>query len=250
MQPTMLCLFNSSTYAVQPWIDEGYTCVSVDYSDSDHAGDHRKHRDGNSTHVRLNIDCTQEGARDTILETIEKLYLLPPSFVLSFAPCTHLAVCGNRSRAAKLEANPNLLEEALALAVLGSKFGVPYIVENPVSLLASLWRPPTGYVHPWHFAAQCPAGPHPEFPNILPPRDMYNKKTGLWCGSGARMPLCTQPNAKAPDMKDFPGYTKLGGKSARTKYIRSLTPRGLAQAICNANVSQDSANSIQQELFI
>jgi hypothetical protein len=32
------------------------------------------------------------------------------------------------------------------------------------------------------------------------------------------------------------GHLKLGGKSARTKYIRSLTPRGLARAIYEANV--------------
>jgi hypothetical protein len=32
-----------------------------------------------------------------------------------------------------------------------------------------------------------------------------------------------------------PAHQKLGGKSARTKYIRSLTPRGFSQAVFEAN---------------
>ena len=36
---------------------------------------------------------------------------------------------------------------------------------------------------------------------------------------------------------DSPLHTKLGGKSARTKYIRSLTPRGLALGVYHTNVS-------------
>jgi hypothetical protein len=40
-----------------------------------------------------------------------------------------------------------------------------------------------------------------------------------------------------PFDEDNPGWRKLGGKSARTKYIRSLTPR-LARAIYEANAEQ------------
>ena len=65
-------------------------------------------------------------------------------------------------------------------------------------------------------------------------QDRYNKKTGLWCSNGANMPLgITGDNAPLGDAN--PCHLKLGGKSARTKYIRSLTPRGMAIAIYQAN---------------
>jgi hypothetical protein len=233
---TALFLFNSTDYAVTPWLEDGrYTCVSVDFNDTDHAGDHRKHRDGNANHVRLNIDLSQDpyNAVLAVLKSLEALDLSPPSFVLSFAPCTDLAVCGNRSRAAKLLADPQCVDKAVAMARLAELFACPYIVENPVSILASEWRRPTGYVHPYQFADQCPSGCHPEFPDIIPLYDLYPKKTGLWCGQGARMPRVSWH--RKPPAREFPGYTKLGGKSARTKYIRSLTPRGMAKAIYMAN---------------
>jgi hypothetical protein len=231
-----LFLFNATEYAVAPWLRDGrYTCVSVDYDNSDHAGDHRKHRDGNAHHVRLNIDLSKRPylALCEVFNQLQALDIGLPDFVMSFAPCTDLAVCGNKSRPAKLLADPNCIKNAVAMARLAEGFGCPFVVENPVSILASEWRKPNGYVHPWMFADQCPSGPHPEFPDIIPPYDLYNKKTALWCGNGAQMPRATWHHK--PPIHEFPGYTKLGGKSARTKYIRSLTPRGMAQAIYSAN---------------
>ena len=231
MKHTILFLFNSSHYAVQPWLDDGrFNCVSVDYEDTDHSGTERPAQ-AHKSHYRLNIDLTEHGAME-IDRQLRVLGLASPSFVLSFTPCTDMAVCGNRSRASKLAKDPQLLDKALALATLVEQWPCPSIVENPVSLLATLWKP-CDYVHPWHFADLCPTGPHPEHPDVIPPQDRYNKKTGLWLTNGARMPV--QTSFVEPDTKDFPGYTKLGGKSAKTKYIRSLTPRGMAKGIYLAN---------------
>ncbi len=222
MRPTILFLFNSSSYAVQPWLDDGrFSCVSVDHDTTDHSGTHRPAQ-WHIRHTRLDIDLQEQGARE-VDRQLYALGLAPPSFIMSFAPCTDMAVCGNRSRSAKLERDPHLLDKALALATMVEQWECPSIVENPVSILATLWKKPTGYVHPWQFEWACPTGPHPEFPNIIPEGDYYNKKTGLWCQSGAHMPqvdtLCT-----GGPIGDYPGYAQLGGKSARTKYIRSLTP--------------------------
>ena len=40
---------------------------------------------------------------------------------------------------------------------------------------------------------------------------------------------------KRPEGEVNPCHKMLGGKSARTKYIRSLTPRGMSRAIYLAN---------------
>ena len=60
-------------------------------------------------------------------------------------------------------------------------------------------------------------------------KESYTKKTGLW---GA---------FNKPEKKSLPVSTegnwimKLGGKSERTKELRSMTPKGFALAFFNAN---------------
>jgi hypothetical protein len=231
-RPTILFLFNSSHYAVQPWLDDGgFNCVSVDYSETDHSGDHRPTQD-HKRHTRLNIDLSSGSATTQVDCALVRLGLELPSFIVSFAPCTDLAVSGAAHFERKRALNPNFQRDAVALCRLVEDWPCPSIVENPVSVLATMWKKPTGYVHPWQFASRCPSGPHPEFPEVLPENDWYNKKTGLWCQNGACMPVPTMTEGPSGD---FVGHTKLGGKSARTKYIRSLTPRGMAKAIYLSN---------------
>ena len=232
MKPTILFLFNSSTYAVQPWLDDGgFECVSVDHDTSDHSGTHRA-IEGHPRHHRLNVDLAGHKAADIVDIELDVLGLEAPSFILSFAPCTDLAVCGARHFEGKRKVDPEFQHKAVRMARLVEHWACPSIVENPVSVLASMWKKPTGYVHPWHFSWVCPSGPHPEFPQVIPENDLYNKKTGLWCQNGAVMPK--QVTLKGPT-EVFPGWALLGGKSARTKYIRSLTPRGMAQGIYLSN---------------
>ena len=67
---------------------------------------------------------------------------------------------------------------------------------------------------------------------MIPEQDRYTKKTCIWSGSGAVEPV---KDAIEPLSDINPGHAKLGGKSAKTKYIRSLTPRGFARAVFDYN---------------
>jgi len=231
MKPTVLFLFNSSDYAVQPWLDDGrFNVVSVDYDDTDHSGAHTKPTEG---HHRLSIDLSRYGSL-TVSSELTHIGMAQPSLVISFAPCTDLAVSGAAHFARKRERDPQFQEKATRMAKLASEFGCPYMVENPVSVLATLWRKPDHYWHPHEYSGYCPEGPHPEFPEVIPPQDNYCKKTCLWTGNGFVMPL-KKDHYIPLKTTVFPGHAKLGGKSARTKYIRSLTPRGFARAIYEAN---------------
>lgn len=75
----------------------------------------------------------------------------------------------------------------------------------------------------------------PWFPDLIKPRDAYPKLTCGWLGNGFVVP----EKRPVPQICDVNGYsfqhTKLGGKSPRTKMIRSLTPRGWALAVFEAN---------------
>jgi len=234
MKPTILFLYNSSLHAPQPWLDDGgYNCVSVDYDDTDHSKD--RTQDSHKSHTRLNIDLGQPLAPQKINDALGALGLAMPSFILSFAPCTDMAVSGAAHFKTKGTRDPLFQIRATNDAKLVLAWDCPSIVENPVSVLATTWKKPTGYVHPYQFGHLLPSDDvHPEYPEYYPPQDRYNKKTGLWCSNGARMPLgIIGDNAPLGDAN--PCHLKLGGKSARTKYIRSLTPRGMAIAIYQAN---------------
>jgi hypothetical protein len=119
------------------------------------------------------------------------------------------------------------------LAAIGFN-GAPYAIENPVSVLSTLWRKPNYTFNPCDYGGFIPEGQevHPEFPDIIPARDAYKKKTCIWSGSGFIMPLRWPVPVESDNN---PGWAKLGGKSGRTKYIRSLTPRGFAEAVFRAN---------------
>ena len=232
-KPTVLFLFNHSLYALQPWLDDGrFNVVSVDYDDTDHSDHHAQSSFPGLTRINLDLSMTEPSAKTVLDHMLIALDLAPPSLVVSFAPCTDLAVSGAAHFAKKAIINPNFQIEALELARLANKWKVPYCVENPVSKLATLWRPPDYRFNPCDYAGYCPSGPHPEFPDIIPEQDRYNKKTCLWSGYGFTMP---EVKHLPPIDHDNPGHVKLGGKSAKTKYIRSLTPRGFAKAIYVAN---------------
>jgi hypothetical protein len=162
----------------------------------------------------------------------EWAFALNPVCIMGFPPCTDLAVSGAAHFASKRERNPNFQIDAASLAKrvgdIGDAVGCPWFAENPVSVLASLWRQPDQRFHPHEFGGYLPEDDvHPRWPDYINPRDAYPKKTCLWTGGGWRMPE-RKPVAVAE------GYSvqfhKLGGKSAKTKQIRSETPRGFAVA--------------------
>ncbi len=155
---------------------------------------------------------------------------------MAFPPCTDLAVSGARHFASKRERDPLFQEKAVATARIasniGDALGVTYIIENPVSVLSSAWRKPNHSFNPWEYGGYLPENDaHPWFPMYIAPRDAYPKKTCLWTSDDFVM-----PEKKPVNLPD--GYStqqnKLGGKSAKTKLIRSLSPRGFFKAIANS----------------
>jgi hypothetical protein len=96
-------------------------------------------------------------------------------------------------------------------------------VENPMSRIHKL--------NPWlgnpvlKFNPCDYAGYDPD-----PENSRYNKKTWLW--GNFNIP---EKKRLEPLQKEFPGHLNLGGKSERTKELRSITPLGFAYAFYEAN---------------
>jgi hypothetical protein len=139
----------------------------------------------------------------------------------------------------KREVNPDFQNEAAMHARWCASFfnelDCPYYIENPISVLSTLWRKPNYRFHPYEFGGYIAEeeAEHPLYPEYIAPRDAYTKRTCLWTNDKFIM-----PELKPVDCETFGNsrqHRKLGGKSAKTKNIRSATPRGFAQAVFQYN---------------
>jgi hypothetical protein len=163
---------------------------------------------------------------------------LKPDMLFSFPPCTDMAVSGAAHFAKKRAVDPFFQDKAAYLARaaqrIGDALGVPYMVENPVSVLSTLWRKPDVYFDPYEYGGYLPEDDvHPEYPEYILPRDAYPKTTCWWLGNGFSMPEKRPvPVAAGYSLQ----HSKLGGKSLRTKNIRSATPRGVFRAVAEVYV--------------
>ncbi|WWD10999.1 DNA methyltransferase [Escherichia phage Phagiculus] len=226
-------LFDGSGIAAQPWAENGHKVICFNYDDADH-GDYAKY---NSKIQHENITYINAWIDSSFADLAVKGYFGEPDLIIAFPPCTDLAVSGSRHFKSKGEKDPDFQRKAVSTCriaeYIANHFNAPYMIENPVSVLSSMWRRPNHTFHPCDFGGYLDEDDkHPFFPEIIPGRDTYNKKTCLWTGNGFVMPEDKMVNANS---SDNPGWAKLGGKSARTKMIRSLTPRGFAKALYLAN---------------
>lgn len=147
--------------------------------------------------------------------------------VLMAPPCTHFTVSCNRLWAEK-DADGRTAE---GLAVLDACLEVQHVLkpawwalENPVGRLGTL-RPGIGkpyYFNPHDFAQWAPD----------PEKDRYTKKTGLWGHFTAPVKAGLTPINVC---NQGSWVMKLGGKSERTKELRSITPLGFSRAFYRSN---------------
>lgn len=222
-------LYDYTGLMAEPWVAAGYECWCFD-------GQHDAgvYRDGN--HVKVGM-WFSPGDKLAQAREIAQMVGDGVAMVFGFPECTDLTVAGARHFEAKRQANPLFQIEAAELAdlvrIVGLIAGAPWAFENPVGVLSSIYRKPDFAFQPCDFAGYLPEeDEHPLYPDVYPGRDRYNKTTNIWCGNGFRRPRSRPMPALS---KDNPGWRLCGGKSTRTKNIRSATPRGFAQAVFEAN---------------
>lgn len=154
-----------------------------------------------------------------------------------FSPCTDLAIAGARHFESKALNDAMFWAKAMELyyiAVdLAMFYDLPYFCENPMSMISTIDRKPDFKFNPCDFGKYLPEDhKHCLYSDIYPARDAYNKMTWIWYGNGFIPPVKKPID---PVSKDYPGWKKLGGKSERTKQIRSVTPEGFSLALFKSN---------------
>ena len=232
----VLSLYDFTGEACRPWAEAGYACHAFDI----------QHKD-TVVEGYANGGFIRYGGVD--LHNLDVIASLQSTFTgrdvvfgMAFPVCTDMAVSGAAHFKRKAEVDPEFQNKAVNYAVMCADFfeslGVPYFIENPVSVLATKWRKPDHRFQPYEYGGYIPdtEAEHPRWPEYIAARDAYPKKTCLWAGGGFKMPA-----TKPVDVAD--GYStqhlKLGGKSQRTKDIRSATPRGFAKAVYEANKTEE-----------
>ena len=133
-------LFDGSGKAVKDWADAGYKCICFNYDDADH-GDYQSVRIIHDNIFYVNVWIDELFKYTAKLENWGK-----PDFIMAFPPCTDLANSGSRHWSKKRLENPSFQDEAAdtckIAAQIADYFGVPYMIENPVGKLSTLWRKP------------------------------------------------------------------------------------------------------------
>ena len=195
------------------YADAGYTVASFDLKHGDDV---------------TNIDATMDAIRTA-------LYLAAPSGcgrvvgILAAPPCTDFACSGAqywKAKDADGRTDAALRVTDACLEIIGHFQGAWWALENPVGRLPKL-RPATlgrysWIFDPWQFAGHA----------LDPEADRYTKRTCIW-GTAAR----PAENPREPIRVCSQGswIQKLGGKSERTKELRSMTPQGFARAFAISN---------------
>lgn len=155
--------------------------------------------------------------------------------ILCAIPCTDYALSGAKHFKRKDADGTTAKSQALVQEVkeildyferqavgLGRKLPF-WAIENPMSRIHTLnpWmRSPLLKFDPCDYAGYDP----------IPDNSRYNKRTWLWGEF-----YIPEKKRLEPISTENPGWRNLGGKSERTKELRSITPLGFAYAFYEAN---------------
>ena len=226
-KPVAIFLCEYTGVAAHPWLENGIECWLVD----------PKHLPGIHSTAwpgLIKVGYTILEAMSIIGELIRTRNVI---HVAGFPPCESLTGCGTRHWAGKFakdryfQCRASIVVEQCRM--VGEMSGAGWYYENPVGAASSIFGKPSFYFDPNEYGGYLPEDDkHPWWPDIYPPRDAYLKKTCIWTGGNFVI-----PEKKPVELlsKNNPGWKKLGGKSERTKEIRSAGPRGYLRAVHYAN---------------
>ena len=198
MTRVILSLFDYSGRWSRPYKEAGYDVYQID--------------------IKLGLDVLSLEPRDFPFDSVHGILAAPPCTDFAGSGAQYWKIKDEDGRTAKSLA---LVDKTLSLV----HYYEPtfWVIENPVGRLSTL-RPSIG--KPWYFNPNEYAG---WLLGEEADRECYTKRTGLWgkFNKPEKKPLPVSPGGS--------WIMKLGGKSERTKELRSMTPLGFSYAFFEAN---------------
>lgn len=143
----------------------------------------------------------------------------PVHGILAAPPCTVFSRAGQRWERSEQDMKEALAIVDACLRVVLMTRPTWWALENPAGTLYRWLGPPVFRFNPWEYG------------------DPYTKLTCLWGNFVPPLPLFHSQSAVEPVRVCSQGswIQKLGGKSEKTKRLRSATPMGFARAFMEAN---------------
>lgn len=236
----LIDLFDYSGHAAEPYRKNGWHIIQVD--------------------IKHGVNILTWDYKTEILKAINDNWLysvMPKIGLLAAIPCTDYANCG-ATHFAKKDANGQTAKSQLLvdktyeiIQFIKQYFDLTFWrVENPMSRIHKLnkWLGPVKFkFNPCDFAGynyisetdwarlnllqdkKMSDVPKSEIQLVFD-KNLYNKETWLW--GNFNDPI---KNYLSPVWKEFPGHILYGGKSERTKELRSVDPKGFCRAFYEAN---------------
>ena len=236
----LIDLFDHSGHAAEPYRKNGWHIIQVD--------------------IKHGIDILEWNYKSAILKVVNEKWqysTMPKIGLLAAIPCTDYANCGALWFARKdmdgSTAKSQLLVDKTYEIIQNIKqyYSLSFWrIENPMSRIHKLnpWMGPvkfkfnpcdfSGYnyisIGEWARLDLLKGKKMSEVEKIelqlVMDKNLYNKETWLWGDFNA-----PEKRYLTPIWKEFPGHILYGGKSERTKELRSVDPKGFCQAFYEAN---------------
>lgn len=212
-------LFDGSGIMGLPWAENGHTVYCFNADEANH-GEYKIKMQHENLHY---VNCW---INEFFEDYAASIGLGAPDIIFAFPDCTAMAGSGAKHGHKSLDS----LRLAKMVKRIAEDYNARWMIENPVGKMSTVWRKPDYYFDPFEYGGYL-TGDEESFHQKMPSRDAYTKKTCIWCGNGFVMP----DKNPVSHIGKFWGWAYLGGKSQRTKQLRSLTPRGFARAVYEAN---------------
>lgn len=195
----MVSLADITGVMAAPWVESGYDAILVD----------PQHPEGVHTHLVCGCgyeypeelgrqgcpDCVGTFTAQSSVTRVGRALNDPETwaviraaigsyrvvFVAGFPVCTDLAVSGTAHWAAKRERDPHFQAKAMELVhecrIVGEMSGAPYLFENPVSAVTSIYRKWDYIFNPCDYGGYLPEDDsHPLYPDYYPPQGRLRKE--------------------------------------------------------------------------
>ncbi|HHU2622142.1 TPA: DNA cytosine methyltransferase, partial [Escherichia coli] len=136
-------MFDGSGIMLIEYAKAGYQCYCFNADEGNHGEYFIKMKHENLHYVNMWID-------ENFIDRISKIGIPKPDIVFGFPDCTMFAQSGIKH----VRSDDDIqvaLKNAIMVETVGNHFGVPWMAENPVGRLSTLWRKPDFYFNPRDF---------------------------------------------------------------------------------------------------
>lgn len=162
-----------------------------------------------------------------------------PVYGILCAPiCTHMSGSGaqywpEKDKDGRTLENIAIVDACLRIVLIQNP--AFWVLENPIGRLKRWLGDPVMYFNPCDYGGYM--RPDEKTSDLTPLQDAYTKKTCLWGNFNKPIPKPIEPVYKIASNGDrySPVNMGTGGKSDKTKEIRSITPTGFSRAFFEAN---------------